>query len=145
MSLKGHNGVQEGERNVQAFLSWMQGVKDFKPYVYQGMLSISRVAREAGLNRDVFYTNPEIKDHHWPTLIKRLEEQGILKPRVANPVSHLPRQRSKDPALTARIKQIQEENEALKAENRDLRKQLEHYRKLQKSEEILQGTGRLPW
>lgn len=42
----------------------------------------------------------------------------------------------------ARIKQIQEENEALKAENRELRRRLE---KLGGLEEILQSTGRLPW
>jgi len=42
----------------------------------------------------------------------------------------------------ARIKQIQEENEAVKAENRELRKHLE---KLKVLDEILLTTGRLPW
>ena len=139
---RGSNGIMEGERNVQIFLNWLANVDDFKPYIHQGMLSVSRVAREAGLNRDVFYTNPEIRDTHWPALNKRLEDEGVLKARVAKPDEIVPRQRHGSPAIDARIKQIQEENEAVKAENRELRKQLD---KMKGIEEILHTTGRLPW
>ena len=118
---KGSNGVLDGERNAQKFLDWIANVEDFKPYIHQGMLSVSRVAREVGLNRDVFYTNPEIRDTHWPALNKRLEDEGVLKARVAKPAEIVPRQRHGNPASDARIKQIQEENEAVKAENRGAR------------------------
>ncbi|TXH77658.1 DUF6262 family protein [Thauera aminoaromatica] len=142
MSVRGSNGVQDGERNTQRFLTWLASVEDFKPYILQGVLSISRVARECGLNRDVFYTNPEIRDVHWPQLNKRLEHEGVLRSRVANPVEAPRRTTQRSAANEARIKQIQEENEAVKAENRELRKQLEKFKAI---DEILHTTGRLPW
>lgn len=100
------------------------------------------MAREAGLNRDVFYTNPDIRDIHWPKLIASLEEQGVLKQRVTNPVEALPRSPQRSPLAEARMKQIQEEHEAVKAENRELRVQLERFKGI---DEILRTTGRLPW
>lgn len=139
---KGSNGIQDGEENLRTFLAWANEVDDFKPYIHQGVLSISRVAREAGLNRDVFYTNPDIRDIHWPRLITTLEDQGVLKQRTANPVESVPRQRQSNHVVDARIKQIQEEHEAVKAENRELRAQLEKFKGI---DEILRTTGRLPW
>lgn len=139
---KGSNGIQDGEENLRTFLAWASGVDDFNPYIHQGVLSISRVAREAGLNRDVFYTNPDIRDIHWPRLIATLEEQGVLKQRVANPVEVMPRSHQRSHVAEARIKQIQEEHEAVKAENRELRAQLEKFKGI---DEILRTTGRLPW
>lgn len=67
-SPKGSNGVLDGQRNVEVFLGWVATTTDFKPFIYQGLLSLSRVASECGLNRDVFYTNPDIRDTHWPAL-----------------------------------------------------------------------------
>lgn len=136
------NGVQDGIANARRFIEWRSEVIDFKPYVYQGTLSVSRVARECGLNRDVFYTNPDIRDKLWPALLHQLEQQGVLRPRVANPAEFIQREPRRPAASNARIKQIQEENEALKAENRELRKRLEKYEGM---DEILRTTGRLPW
>lgn len=141
-ALRGSNGVQDGERNTQTFLKWLADVEDFKPYIHQGVLSISRVARECGLNRDVFYTNREIRDVYWPELNKRLEYEGVLRPRVANPVEVIRPSPQRNAVSEARIKQIQEENEAIKAENGELRKQLEKFKGI---DEILHTTGRLPW
>jgi len=141
-STKGSNGIKDGQLNEQTFIDWVTHVDDFKPYIYQGVLSISRIARECGLNRDVFYTNPEIRDRHLPALNKRLEEEGVLKLRVAKPAEIVPRQHQQRATSDAHIKQIQEENEAVKAENRELRKQLD---KLKGIDEILHTTGRLPW
>lgn len=139
---KGSNGIQDGQRNVATFLDWAARVEDFKPFIHQGLLSVARVAKECGLNRDVFYTNPDIRDTHWPALTRRLEDEGVLRPRVANPVRELPRQHRGNAISDARIKQIQEEAEAVKAENRELRKQLERLRGI---DEILRTTGRVPW
>jgi len=66
----------------------------------------------------------------------------VLKLRVAKPAEIVPRQHQRSATSDARIKQIQEENEAVKAENRELRKQLD---KLKGIDEILHTTGRLPW
>lgn len=139
---KGTNGVMEGEANAQSFLAWQKAVNDFKPFIHQGVLSVSRVARESGLNRDVFYTNPQIRDVLWPNLLHRLEKDKVLKQRVANPVEVVKREPSRSGMGEARIKQIQEENEALKAENSELRKQLGRF---QGMDEVLHTTGRLPW
>lgn len=139
---RGSNGIQDGQRNVETFLAWKADVDDFKPYVHQGLLSVARVARECGMNRDVFYTNPDIRDVHWPALNQLLEDAGVLRPRVANPATEMSRQRRGNAGDDARIKQIQEEAEAVKAENRELRRQLE---RLKGIDEILHTTGRLPW
>lgn len=142
MTEKGTNGVMDGEANAQCFLDWQKSVKDFKPFIHQGMLSVQRVARESGLNRNVFYTNPEIRDVLLPNLLHRLETDGVLKQRVANPVEVVQRQPSRSGIGEARIKQIQEENEALKEEVSELRKQLGRF---QGMDEVLHTTGRLPW
>ena len=142
MTEKGTNGVMDGEANVQSFLAWQKDVKDFKPFIHQGVLSVSRVARESGLSRNVFYTNPEIRDVLWPNLLHRLETDGVLKQRVANPVEVVQRQPSRSGIGEARIKQIQEENEALKEEVSELRKQLGRF---QGMDEVLHTTGRLTW
>lgn len=139
---KGSNGILDGEKNARVFLDWADACDDFKPFILQGLLNVSRVANECGLNRNVFYTNREIRDVHWPALIKRLEDEGVLKARVAAPSDAAPKSRSRSAASDARIKQIQEENEAVKAENRELRKQLGKHKGL---DEILHTTGRLPW
>ncbi len=142
MSSPGSNGILDGRVNAQCFLDWQKSVKDFKPFIYQGVLSVSRVARESGLNRDVFYSNPEIRDVLLPNLLHRLEKDGVLKQRLANPVEMVMREPKRSGIGDARIKQIQEENEALKAEVNELRKRLERF---QGMDEILHTTGRLPW
>lgn len=142
MSSAGSNGILDGRANAERFLKWQKSVIDFKPFIYQGVMSLSRVARESGLNRDVFYSNPEIRDVLWPNLLHRLEKDGVLKQRVANPVEVVMREPKRSGIGDARIKQIQEENEALKAEVSELRKRLERF---QGMDEVLHTTGRLPW
>jgi len=61
---KGSNGIKGGQLNEHIFIDLVIHVDDFKPYPHQGVLSVSRIAREYGLNCDVFYTNPEIRDFH---------------------------------------------------------------------------------
>lgn len=140
---KGSNGIRDGEVNLRIFLAWIESVIDFKPYIHQGALSISRIARETGLNRDVFYTNPEIRDVHFPKLVARLDEQGVFKQRIANRRQDISPQRGDGNLVdNMRIKQLQEEYEAVKAENLELRAQLERYKNM---DEILTITGRLPW
>lgn len=139
---KGSNGIKDGEANAEAFQRWENSVSDFKPYVVNGALSISMVARESGLNRDVFYTNAYIRDCLWPVLKTRLEVSGVLRPRAVESAPEGKSTRSRSALSDMRVKQIQEENEAVKAENQELRRKLE---KFKGAEEILQSTGRLPW
>jgi len=142
MSEKGTNGLMDGQANARKFLAWQAEVEDFRPFVHQGSLSTTRVSRECGLNRDVFYTNPEIRDKLWPALLHRLEVEGTLRQRAVNPVEMIARQPRGSAASDARVKQIQEANEALKAENRELRKQLDRFKGI---EDALNTSGRLPW
>ncbi len=139
--MTGTNGVQDGQRNVEAFLAWSATVEDWKPFVVQGLLSVSRLAKECDLNRNVFYTNPELHNIHLPALLARLEDEGVLRPRIANP-AQLVRNKRNGAVSDARIKLIQEEAEAVKAENHELRRQLE---RLKGIDEILHSTGRIPW
>lgn len=139
---KGSNGIVDGQQNADDFLAWTASVKDFLPFVRQGVLSISRLARESNLNRDVFYTNTTIRDVHLPALERRLENEGVLKARIANPATVIMRQAPRRPADEARIKQIQEQHEAVVAENRELKKRLARFSSM---EAILLSTGRMPW
>lgn len=140
--MKGTNGVMDGLVNAQRFQAWAGEVHDFKPYVHQGVLSVARMARECGLKRDVFYTNTTIRDCLLPELIRTLEDSGILRSRVAQPAQVLILDGNRSPVSNARLKQTQEENAALKAENEELRLEL---RKFQGMADVLHSTGRLPW
>jgi hypothetical protein len=75
------NGIVDGGTNVLKFEAWQRRVEDFNPYIRQGTLSISRIADECGLNRSVFYTNPEIRNRLLPVLVAVLEARGLLKAR----------------------------------------------------------------
>jgi hypothetical protein len=143
MSEKGTNGQMDGRAKARAFRAWLRQVEDFKPFIRQGKLNISLVAAECGFkHREVFYTNPRISKHLLPALERRLEQEGVLHRRIANPVEVVQRAPRPSAASDARVKQIQEENGALKAENEELRKQLERFNGI---EEVLNTTGRLPW
>lgn len=145
---KGSNGVEDGRKNVRDFLAWRNRTDDFKPYIWQGLLNQSRIAREAGFGRGVFDTNKEIRDVHYPALIAELEAQGVLQARVANP-SDRPMESNGNPRRStlelARIKQIQEEAEAVRAENRELRAQLAKLERLKVLDDIISTTGRMPY
>ena len=61
MSAKtGSNGVEDGKLNVQKFLSWKASVEDFRPYIWQGELNKSQIAREADFSRSVWDSNKDV-------------------------------------------------------------------------------------
>lgn len=148
-SRKGSNGQMEGRANVRALLACLREIDDFRRYIDDGALNKSKLAKEAGLDRGVMYSNTRIK--HWvlPALTKRLERQDILRPRAANPVEVMQRAARSSEISAARVKQIQEQNESLTAERDALRKQVEELKKkltrLGGLEEQLYSSGRLPW
>ena len=140
--ISGTNGVEDGFANVQRFTFWKEGVRDFKPYIRQGALNLSLIGREAGLKRGALYTNTTIREKLLPKLQEDLEKQGILRARTAQPAQVVVRDVSRSPVTDARIKQIREENEVLKAENHELRAQLLRFKGMT---DVLHATGRLPW
>lgn len=141
-SAVGSNGILDGRANALKFESWQSQVEDFKPFIHQGMLSISRIADESGLKRNVFYTNPEIKDRLLPDLIALLEARGLLKARVAMPATVIVQENRGSSVSGAVVKQLMEQNEAYKVEIAELRKELQK-RDIIKS--MLSETGRVPW
>jgi hypothetical protein len=141
-STAGSNGILDGRANALKFESWQSQVEDFKPFIRQGTLSITRIADECGLKRNVFYTNPEIRDRLLPDLIALLEARGLLKARVAMPATVVAQESRGSSVPGAVVKQLMEQNEAYKAEIAELRKELQ---KRDAIKNILSETGRLPW
>jgi len=142
-SKTGSNGILDGRANVEKFLQWRQEVEDFKPYIRQGALSISRVAAESGLNRNVFYTNPEIRDQLIPELEAMLLARGLLSAHSTVPPTVIIQ--SSAPATKAagsQLKRLTEQNEAYRAEIAELRRQLQRQ---EATQSLLGESGRLPW
>jgi hypothetical protein len=142
MSSAGSNGILDGKANADRFEAWQREVQDFKPFIHQGTLSISRIASECGLNRNVFYTNPEIKDRLLPQLSAALEASGLLKQRTAMPSTVVVQGSSGGAASSAMVKKMMEQNEGYKAEIARLHKELEKHDAVKT---MLAETGRLPW
>ena len=142
MSRGGTNGVMDGLHHAELFNKWVSEVSDFRPFISQGTLNVSRIASESGLQRNVFYTNPMIRDDLMPTLVRRLEAQGTLSARMTVPTTLIIQKPKTSGAADAVVKQIQEQNDALKAENSVLRKELQKHKAIK---DILTETGRLPW
>ena len=137
------NGIQDGRANVEKFLQWQQEVEDFKPYIRQGTLSISRVAAESGLNRNVFYTNPEIRDQLMPELEATLLARGLLSARSSVPTTlTVDRASSGSKLAGSENKRLIEQIEAYRAEIDELRRQLQRREVVQS---LLAESGRLPW
>ncbi len=141
-SSSGSNGILDGRANALKFEAWREQVEDFKPFIRQGTLSISRIADECGLLRNVFYTNPEIRDRLLPELIALLEARGLLKARVAMPATVVIQESRGSSVSGAAVKLLMEQNEAFKVEIAVLRKELQK-REMIKS--MLSETGRMPW
>lgn len=142
MSSAGSNGILDGKANADRFEVWQREVQDFKPFIHQGTLSISRIASECGLNRNVFYTNPEIKDRLLPQLSAALEASGLLKQRTAMPSTVVVQGSSGGAASSAMVKKMMEQNEGYKAEIARLHNELEKHDAVKT---MLAETGRLPW
>ena len=141
-SSAGSNGILDGKANAAKFRAWQQDVEDFKPYISQGTLNISKLSRESGVDRNAFYSNPEIRDQLLPDLLDVLESRGLLKARVAMPATVVVQDRRSSSTSDAVVKRLMEQNEAYKAEIAELRKEL---KKQNTVRSMLLETGRMPW
>ena len=141
-SSAGSNGILDGRANAAKFRVWQQEVEDFKPYISQGTLNISKVSRESGVDRNAFYSNPEIRDQLLPELFEVLESRGLLKARVAVPAKVVVQERRSASTSDAVVKRLMKQNEAYKAEIAELRKEL---KKQALVRSMHSETGRMPW
>jgi hypothetical protein len=141
------SGKQIAEQNVQIFQAWLatKTDADFRQMVSRGVLSRKEIAKECGFAKSALDPNPRIK------AALKIAEDGLRERRVlpaleeklpnddAPPMREVGQQRAARDA--ERLKRLEQENASLRAENDELKRQLERYVVLQ---EALSLTGRLP-
>ncbi|MDD2741610.1 MAG: VPA1267 family protein [Rhodocyclaceae bacterium] len=154
MSTQGLSGQQIAANNLQKFQSWIlerDATADWLDYVRQGKLNRSEIATECGFALSVVRQNPAVKAA-LEALESRLQASGILENNTAtssmtDATADIATIHAVDRRIMAakskaeqRVKSLEEQNAALKAELRDVREQLKNYRYL---DEHLCATGRL--
>jgi len=138
------SGQQKADRNLSAFLTWVASKTDadYREMVLRGQLNRKEIARECGFAKSVLLQNPRVKDA-LRALEAQLRDRDILPP-VAEPATPAPTSDVPNPraaADKARLKRLEAENAALRAEVMELRGRLDRYRLM---DDVLSSTGRLP-
>ena len=142
------SGRQLSEQNVAAFAAWVASKTDdeFRAMVSRGVLSRTEVAKECGFAKSALDQNPRIKG-----ALRDLEDglrlRGVLPPAVERdpevpptPLMREPgRQRAAEDA--ERLRRLEQENAALKAEVAELKRTVEKFSTLR---DALALTGRIP-
>lgn len=143
------NGQQLAEQNFQIFCSWLASKSDneFRQMVVRGSLSRREIAVQCGFASSVLNQNPRIK----ATLHEKesaLRECGVLPARVipseseeSSPILPQEFRTARQPLDAERLRRLELENAALRAENQELKLQLGKFTLLS---EVLSSTGRLP-
>lgn len=142
------SGRQIAEENVQTFAAWVatKSDVDYRAMVSRGVLSRTEIAKECGFAKSALVQNPRIK-----TILHDLEDElrqrGILPPAVERdpetPAAPLTREpgRLRAAADAERLRRLEQENAALKAEVAELKCTVEKFSVLR---DALALTGRLP-
>lgn len=148
------SGAQIGAENRLSFLDWIDhrfAASDWNEYVHGGKLNKSKIALECGFARAVFAQNPAIKKEV-QILENELHNKGILYPFKSSLESQIGdkedatnnslnrRDLSIQSKSDSRLKALEEQNAALKAEVRELRRKLADFKHL---DDNLMKTGRL--
>jgi hypothetical protein len=143
------SGQQKAELNVTTFLSWVASKTDadFREMVTRGQLNRMEIAKETGFAKSVLTQNPRVREC-LQELESRLRAENILPPLVDRAVGVEPASVMNTDATNpraaadkARLKRLESENAALKAELMGLRSQLKRYATM---DAVLTSTGRLP-
>lgn len=142
------SGRQLGEQNVAVFAAWVASKtdNDFRAMANRGVLSRKEVAKECGFAKSALDQNPRIK-----AALRELEEalraRGVLPPVMekTSEEASMPLMRDAGRLRTAldteRLRRLEVENAALKAEVSELKHVLQRHEILR---EALAQTGRLP-
>lgn len=138
------SGQQKADQNLATFLSWVASKTDadYREMILRGQLSRKEIARECGFAKSVLLQNPRVRDA-LRTLEAQLRDRDILPP-VADPAPSAPLTDAPNPRVAAdkaRLKRLEAENAALRAEVMELRGRLGRYRLM---DDVLSSTGRLP-
>jgi hypothetical protein len=142
------SGQQLAEENLQKFLTWSASKTDadFRSLAMRGVLSRTDIAAECGFAKSALAQNPRIKTA-LKELEDRLRERDVLPKAVteASGEPQEPRMRAETGAGSRRdaerLKRLEQENAALRAELAEVKRALSRYAVLQ---EALAETGRLP-
>lgn len=141
-------GRQVAEQNVQTFATWVAGKsdEDFREVTHRGVLSRTEIAKECGFAKSALEQNPRIK-----TALRELENalrnRGVLPAAILRETDADAAPLVREPgklraALDAeRLRRLEQENAALKAEVGALKQELRKHAILS---EALAMTGRLP-
>lgn len=142
------SGQQLAEQNVQVFIAWVASKSDhdFRAMASRGVLSRKEVARECGFSRSALDQNPRIK-----AALRELEDnlrlRGILPPVVSPDAEATQVPLIREPGLgraakdAERLRRLEQENAALKAEVSELKRTVEKYAVLR---DALAMSGRVP-
>jgi hypothetical protein len=143
------NGQQLAEQNFQVFTAWLSSRtdEDFRQLVTRGSLSRKEIAAQCRFALSALNQNPRIKS---ALLAKEtsLREVGVL-PAIADKtdgiaVTSTETREASSPrrSLDAeRLRRLEQENASLRAENSQLKRELERYAVIR---EALSITGRVP-
>jgi hypothetical protein len=146
-------GRDGGEANIRAFREWSlerDRTGDWADYVHRGQLNRSEAARECSFALSCFRSNPGLRGA-LQALEARLREAEILPALISDHDATASGDRNTEAATASRvgkvnyqakqrIKVLEEQNAALKAEVVDLRDKL---RRLEHLDAHLSKTGRL--
>lgn len=142
------SGRQLAEQNAAVFAAWVASKNDddFRAMVSRGVLSRTEVAKECGFAKSALDQNPRIK-----AALRDLEDglrlRGVLPPATERdpevPSTPLTREagRLRGAEDAERLRRLEQENAALKAEVAELKRAVEKFSVLR---DALAHTGRLP-
>lgn len=142
------SGRQLADQYVATFNAWLSSKSDtdFRQMVSRGVLSRNEIAAECGFGKAVLAQNPRVRE---ALLAKErdLRERGVLPPLAEKAQEQhgapLMREAGIQKAIfnAERLKRLEQENASLRAENNELKRQLQSFTVLR---DALVATGRLP-
>ena len=136
-TVKGLNGQQKAQKNVDDFIAWSasQSDDDFKEIIFRGQLNRGEIAKAVGCGKSALNQNPLLKEQ-LNSLEDGLRDRGIL-PRLtesAKGASSKPKQydntSNRKILDSKRLSSLEAENVELKAKVQELEKRLERYGEL---------------
>lgn len=147
------SGQQIAKENLYKFQSWIaerEAANDWQDYLRGDKLNRSEIAAECGFALSVLRQNPAVKEA-LQALEARLEVLGVIQPLKSIPEASdegvIAAEKVIDKRIMAakgkaeaRVKALEEQNAALKAEVTDLRERLRRFEHL---DDHLGRTGRL--
>lgn len=140
------NGQQMAEQNFLVFTTWLASrtESDFRQLVSRGVLSRKEIAIECGFGKSALDQNPKIKKA-LTEAEDALRVRGVLPPiadkspvKADEPLLREPG-KQKQAFDAERLRRLEQENASLRAENGELKRQLERYALIR---EAIALTGR---